>query len=80
LSLSTGVRHANHSFIDFDAIDGGVITSLSSPLNCGHCAGRASIIVNGRSLCIDCFLASNGGQAPRLSGQAGAPVLQGAGE
>ena len=53
------MRHANHSFIDFDAIDGGVITSLSNPLSCGHCADRASIIVDGRSLCIDCFLAQS---------------------
>jgi hypothetical protein len=53
------VRHANHSFIDFDAIDGGGISSLSNPLSCGHCADSASIIVNGRSLCIDCFLAQS---------------------
>jgi len=65
------VRHANHSFIDFDAIDGGVITALGNPLSCGHCADRASIIVNGRSLCIDCFLA-RGEQARRLSRHAGA--------
>jgi len=50
------VRHAAQSFIDFDAIDGVLLPSLSNPLSCGHCTGRASIIVSGRALCIDCFL------------------------
>ena len=45
----------SNSIIDFDALTCRNLFPLSGRLRCG-CGDRASVVINGRLLCGDCFL------------------------
>jgi len=44
------------SFIDFDGVAGRVMTPFLEPLSCSRCVRPASVVINGKLFCGECFL------------------------